>query len=119
MTTDAQHPHPAPDRKHRARPTQTTVGRAARPASLAFPLRPASSRGDRGPREDWAPIVSPSQMVAPDAVDDPFYYGEPSVYVRDAAGLRRGPRAFAYDFLCGAWAQLRRLFGLPYEGELR
>jgi hypothetical protein len=78
MTTEGHHPHPAPDRKPRRKTTtKNTVGRAARPASLAFPLRPASSRGDRG------------------------------------------PRAYAYDFLCGVWAQLRRVFGLPYEGELR
>lgn len=45
------HPDLAPDRKPRRQTTtKNTVGRAARPASLAFPLRPASSRGDRGPR---------------------------------------------------------------------
>jgi hypothetical protein len=59
MTTEGEHPDLAPDRKPRrlrnesntpTAPTETAVGRAARPASLAFPLRPASSRGDRGPR---------------------------------------------------------------------
>jgi hypothetical protein len=58
-TTEGEHPDLAPDHKPRrlrnesgtpTTPTENAVGRAARPASLAFPLRPASSRGDRGPR---------------------------------------------------------------------
>lgn len=126
--SEGSHPDLAPDRKQRAQATtETTVGRAARPASLAFPLRPASSRGDRGPRHnhdalgvypgcpgcgtDWSLVASPSQTVVPDSVDDPFYYGEPSVYVQAApsvAGLLRG-----------VWALFRRVLGLPREGDLR